>query len=191
MATLQDAVETQIKNIEKKTGKTLAVLKKAAESSGLSKHAELRAMFMKEFGLGHGDANALVHAVQKSDGTRAAEAKGATTPDVLGEIYAGPKMALRPIHDALMKHIVKFGDFETLPKKGYVSLRRKKQFAMLGPATQTRFELGLNDRNLKGGARLEAQPEGSMCHFKVKLTDVAQVDAEVIAWLKQAFDASA
>jgi len=68
--------------------------------------------------------------------------------DVVAALYTGPKAALRPIHDALMARINAFGEFETSPKKSYVSLRRKKQFAMLGPATSTRVELGLNIKSL-------------------------------------------
>ena len=36
--------------------------------------------------------------------------------------------------------------------------------------------------------RLEMQPPGGMCHFKVKLTDAAQVDDELVAWIKQAYE---
>jgi hypothetical protein len=46
--------------------------------------------------------------------------------------------------EKIMQQVSGFGEFEIAPKKGFVSLRRKKQFAMLGPATNTRFELGLN-----------------------------------------------
>ena len=40
-------------------------------------------------------------------------------------------------HEKLMKEIRQFGEFEIVPKKGYVSLRRKKQFVMIGPKTNT------------------------------------------------------
>ena len=95
---------------------------------------------------------------------------------------------MRPIHDALMAKIEKFGEFEIAPKKGYVSLRRKKQFAMLGPATNTRFELGLNLKDTAGTERLIEQPPKGMCSHKVKMTEAKEVDAEVIAWIKRAFD---
>ena len=51
MPKLQEAVQTQIKNIEAKTGKTLAQLRQVAASSKLVKHGELRAMFIKELQL--------------------------------------------------------------------------------------------------------------------------------------------
>ena len=87
-----------------------------------------------------------------------------------------------------MQAISQFGEFEIAPKKGYVSLRRKRQFAMLGPATNTRFELGLNHKSLSGDERLLAQPAGGMCSYKVKLTDASEVDEAIIAWIKQAYD---
>lgn len=51
----------------------------------------------------------------------------------------GPKAELRPIHDQLLLEIRKFGDFEEAPEKTYVCYRRKKQFAMIGPATKVAF----------------------------------------------------
>ncbi len=131
MSSLDQAAQTQLENIQKKTGKSLDELAALVKASGLTKHGEIRDMLKRELGLGHGDANALTHVVLQSDGASAAEDKSES--EVLDEIYSGKKADLRPIHDALMKHIDKFGEFEILPKKGYVSLRRKKQFAMIGP----------------------------------------------------------
>ena len=89
-----------------------------------------------------------------------------------------------------MAEIDKFGAFEIAPKKGYVSLRRKKQFAMIGPTTQSRVEVGLNMKGLDPTSRLSTMPAGGMCNYTVKLKDVTEVDAELIGWLRQAFDSS-
>ena len=186
MTSLEKAVLTQLANIQKKTGMSLEELSALAQKSGLSKHGELRDMFKEKLGLGHGDANALVHAIFESDGSRAA--KGKNEDAVLDEIYSGAKAGFRPIHEALMKHIDRFGEFEVAPKKGYVSLRRKKQFAMIGPKTNTRFEVGINAKDLKKNPRLLEQPKGSMCNYIVNLSDVNEVDAELIAWLKSAYE---
>lgn len=186
MSSLDKAVQTQIDNIQKKTGKSLDELAAIAKKSGLTKHGELRDMFKQKLGLGHGDANTLVHVVLKSDGTRAAEGK--SLDSVLDEIYTGAKAGFRPIHEKLMKEINKFGELEIAPKKGYVSLRRKKQFAMIGPKTNTRFEVGINAKDFKKNKRLLEQPKGSMCNYIVTLTDAKEVDAELIAWLKSAYE---
>ena len=188
MSSVEKALETQIQNIQKKTGKTLAELAALVKASGLTKHGEIRDMLKRDLGLGHGDANTLVHTVLKSDGESAAKAAGASTDDVLSEIYAGPKAALRPIHEKLMAAIGKFGEFEIAPKKGYVSLRRNKQFAMIGPATKTQVELGLNMKGVAPTDRLIALPPGGMCQYKVRLSQEIEVDAEVIQWVKTAYD---
>jgi hypothetical protein len=188
MSSLDKAIQTQLENIQKKTGMSLAECSSLVKKSGLSKHAEIRDMFMETLGLGHGDANALVHAVLDSDGARAADGKSMDA--VLDEIFSGPKAAFRPIHEKLMNEINAFGEFEIAPKKGYVSLRRKKQFAMIGPKTNTRFEVGINAKDFEKSPRLLEQPKGSMCNYIVNLADVKEVDTELIAWLKAAFEAA-
>jgi len=186
MSSLDKAFQSQLDNIQKKTGKSLDELTEVIRKSRLTKHGEIRDYLKRELGLGHGDANALVHAVLQSDGQRAAEGKSGD--QVLAEIYSGAKAHMRPIHEKLMKEINKFGAFEIAPKKGYVSLRRKKQFAMIGPKTNTRFEVGINAKDLKKNARLLEQPRGSMCNYVVNVTDAKEVDSELVAWIKSAYE---
>jgi hypothetical protein len=190
MADLDKAVATQLANIEKKTGKSLAQLTAAIKKSGFAKHGEIRSWLVAAYGLGHGDANTLTHLALKSDGASAAKAAGASTSDVLAEIYSGKKEQLRPIHDKLMKAIIKFGDHEVAPKKGYVSLRRKKQFAMLGPKTNERFELGLNLKEDIKDTRVKSVPPGGMCQYIVPLTSAEEIDDKLIAYIKRAYDAA-
>jgi uncharacterized protein DUF5655 len=86
--------------------------------------------------------------------------------DVLAGLYSGPKAALRPIHDRVIAAIREFGPFEDAPKKAYISLRRNRQFATLGPATNTRVELGLNMKGVAGTDRLQELPGGQMCNCR-------------------------
>jgi hypothetical protein len=190
MSSVERAKATQIANIQKKTGKSLDELTNLIQSSGLRKHGELRNMLMEKLGLGFGDATNLVHFVLKTDVEIAAKEKGLSTADVLDDIYNGAKVSLRPIHEKLISSIQQFGEFEIAPKKGYVSLRRKRQFAMLGPASNTQFELGINVKNLETDKRLVEQPAGSMCNYKVRITNADQVDEIVVSWVRRAYQAA-
>ena len=185
MTNLDKAIATQLANIEKRTGKSIAELTQIVKNSALSKHGELVKMLKTDLGMGHGDANMVVHFALKSDGQSAAERQ--TPEQVLDGLYTGPKEKLRPIHDKLLAAIREFGDFEEAPKKTYVSYRRKKQFAMIGPATNTRVEVGLNGKDLVAAERLLEQPAGRMCNYVVKLTDAHEVNAELLAWIKSAY----
>ena len=188
MDSLDKAAQTQLNNIQMKTGMSLTQLAALVKKSGLSKHGEIRDMLKQKLELGHGDANMVAHYALQSDGTSAA--KGKSTDAVLNEIYTGAKAGFRPIHEALMKHIHKFSEFEIAPKKGYVSLRRKKQFAMIGPKTNSRFEVGINAKDFKKNNRLLEQPKGSMCNYIVNLTNAKEVDAELVAWIKSAYESA-
>lgn len=187
MADLAQAVATQLANIEKRTGKTLAELAVIINNSGLQKHSELVAMLKNDLGMGHGDANTLVHTVKQSDGQSAAVAAGLIDSEVLDALYTGAKASLRPLHNALLAELIKLGAFEAAPKKTYVSYRRKKQFAMIGPATNTQLEVGLNIKELPANDRLKALPAGQMCNFKVRLSSLAEVDQELLGWIKAAY----
>ena len=187
---MEKAVQTQLANIEQRTGKSLDALAALVKSSGLTKHGEIRDMLKRDLGMGHGDANTLVHYVLQSDGASAARAAGASPDAVLDGIYSGAKASLRPIHDRLMSAIDEFGPFEIAPKKGYVSLRRKKQFAMIGPGTNTRVDVGLNMKGVTETARLKALPPGGMCQYQVRLTSAEEADQQLVAWIRTAYDSA-
>ena len=108
----------------------------------------------------------------------------------LDAIYTGAKAGLRPLHEQLVAAIAALGAIESAPRKSYVSLRRKKQFAMLGPATKDQLELGLNHKALPPSPRLKTQPLASMCQYAVRLGHPAEIDTELLAWVRSAFEAA-
>ena len=81
------------------------------------------------------------------------------------------------------------GDVEVSPKKTYVSLRRSKQFALVQPTTKTRVDVGLCLKGEATGPRLEAAGSfNSMVSHRVRLEKPADVDAELVGWLRQAYE---
>lgn len=186
MSSPEQALATQLRNIEAKTGQDLAALRLAIAGCGKKKHGEVRAWLMETYGLGYGDANTLAHVAAREDGA----APDAGSADPLAAIYTGKKAHLRSIHDAVMAAIQPWGDFEVAPKKAYVALRRKKQFAMLGPRSADRAELGINLKEDAGSERFVAQKPGGMCQYIVALSTPDEVDDEVLSVLRRAYDAA-
>jgi len=69
-----------------------------------------------------------------------------------------------------------------------VSIIRKKQFILIKPATKTRIDLGLKLKDKPTTERLEnSGPFGSMCSHRVKLSDVNEIDNELIEWMKESY----
>jgi hypothetical protein len=183
MDNLDKALEAQLKNMQTRAGKSLDALFAIIRKSGLTKFGEIREMLKKDLAMGHGDANTLVHAYNKATPGPTAEPPG----DPLDQIYSGAKAELRPIHDKIMSAISRFGPFEIAPRKAYVSLRRMKQFATIGPATKTRVEVGLNMKGIPVTSRPVALPPGGMCQYKINVMDVGEVNEELLGWIKQAY----
>jgi predicted transport protein len=121
--------------------------------------------------------------------TRESAAVSFDGDQLINDQYKG-KESLKPIFDALLSQILQLGvDVEMAPKKASVSLRRKRQFCLIQPSTKTRIDVGLkfNDRPTKG--RLESSgPFGAMCTHRVQVTEQNQVDAELLALIKEAYE---
>ncbi|WP_323762624.1 DUF4287 domain-containing protein [Maricaulis sp.] len=186
-ASPEDMARTMIANMPEKTGKSLDEWVAILKASGLEKHGEMVKLLKSEHGMTHGFANLVAHEVKSG----VVSAPAAAT-DLVEAQYAGGKAGLRPIHDALISAATGFGsDVELAPKKAYVSLRRAKQFGLIQPSTKTRVDLGLNLKGVEPAGRLEASGSfNAMCTHRVRLDGPAAVDAEVIGWLRQAYDAA-
>lgn len=175
---------SMIANLAEKTGKPLAAWLKVAEASGKTKHGQLVKVLKEEHGMTHGYANLVAHehlasAAAHSDGDDLVEAQ-----------YAGARADLRPIYDALLAKLAAFGpDVEVAPKKAYVSLRRSKQFALIQPSTKTRVDVGLNLKGEEPTERLEVSGSfNSMCTHRVRLSSKKDVNAQLVRWLRAAYD---
>jgi hypothetical protein len=181
----EDGMASLIQNLETKTGKSLEAWVKLARGSGLRKHKELMAYLKAEHGLTHGYANQIALKAVADDN---APQRG--SEDAIDAQYQGAKSGLRPIYDAIVAAVKPFGpDVEIAPKKANVSLRRSKQFGLIQPSTATRVDVGLILKAVPASGRLE--PSGSfnaMFTHRVRVTNVAQVDAELIDWLHRAYE---
>ena len=186
MATDPEAqLASMSENLKANTGKSLDQWTKIARNSGKQKHGELVSWLKAEHGVTHGYANLIAHTTFKSD----AASQTADGIDLVSAMFDGDKAALRPIFDALMKAIHAFGsDIEESPKKGYLSLRRKTQFATLHPSTKTRFDVGLKLKGTPASGRLEAAGSWNlMMTHRVRLESATEVDQQLIAWLRDAY----
>ncbi len=188
MNIVDTAIQSQLKNLQQRSGKTLDELLVHIKNSGLTRHGEIRELLKHDFAMGHGDANTLTHYYLGSSAAFTPPSGADDLAAVIDALYQGDKAALRPVNDSVMAAIHMLGHFEIAPKKGYLSLRRKKQFAMLGPASRGRIEIGLNMKNMPASERLIPQAAGGMCQYKVYLNRVEELDDDVKGWLKTAFE---
>ena len=177
----QEMAEAMVASLREKTGRTLEQWAALVKKSGAAKHGEVVKFLKGEHGVGHGYANLIASRCLASP-----QGEG----DLVAAQYAGARAHLKPIHDALVAAAKKFGsDVEVSPKKTSVSLRRARQFALILPATNSRVDLGLKLPGVPVAGRLEKWPD-TMCTHRVRLESKADVDKEVLGWMRQSYDAA-
>jgi len=186
--TSDQARESYVRGIEAKAGRPIDELAAQVASWGPGKHGELLAKAKEAFGLGHGHANLLVHlARERAEGAAGTPAEAGADP--LDAIYAGSKAPLRALHEAFMARVADLGPFEVAPKKANVSLRRRKQFALVGPGSRGRLEVGVNLRGAEGTTRFEALGPGKMCTHRTFVSEAGEIDDELLAFVREAYAA--
>lgn len=173
--------ESMAASLHAKTGRTLEGWVALVRDEGLSRHGAITKLLTTEHGLTGGYANFIaLTALRPAEPT-----------DQAGQvdmIYSGRNAALRPLHDAVIDAIEGFGAMEQSPKKAWVSLRRSKQFAMVGPGTKGRLDVCLNLDEVPAGHRLEAMT--GMATRRVRVSRADEIDAELVGWLRAAYDKS-
>jgi hypothetical protein len=186
MSSVDDMAAKMAANIAEKTGKSVEEWVAVVKASAHEKHGQIVKFLKSDHGFTHGYANFVAHMALNSSSV------GADAGDLVAAQYAGPKADLKPIYDKVIGLVEGFGEgLEIAPKKSYVSLRRKKQFALVQPSTKTRVDLGINLKGREPEGALEASGSfNSMVSHRVRLTSVDDVNADVARWLQEAFDAA-
>jgi hypothetical protein len=184
MASVEDGIAAQIRNIETAYGKPIDAWIQLVKASGLAKHNEIVAMLKTDHGMRHGAAHRVALVARNAD-----QPAPATADAAIQALYTGKRAALRPLHDKLIAAIADFGgDIEQVPKKGYVSLRRAKQFAMIQPSAMGRLDVGLILKAHEPTGRLEsAKGFNALFTHRVRIQTAADIDDELCAWLHQAY----
>ena len=155
------------------------------DQQDFKKHGEIIKFLKEKHGFTHGYANFVAHKSRES-------VTGPTgDQDLILNQYRG-KEGLLLIYAKLIAEINKFDpDIEIAPKKTSVSLRTKKQFVLIQPSTKTRIDLGLKIKDKAPEGRLESSgPFGTMCTHRIQLTDISDVDNEVIEYMREAYEKS-
>ena len=178
MATVEEGIQSQLRNIEKEYGKTIDELVLVVTESGLTKHNEVVAMLKQRYGMSHGAAHRVSLTARNRAAPPATADSGVAPP--LQEVYAG-----------LLEKAVSLGkDVEQAPKRGYVSLRRRKQFAMLQPGARW-INVGLVLAKQPPKGRLESAAKwNALFTHRVRVAAKADIDDELESWLKRAYAAA-
>jgi len=179
---MDKALQTMISNMPEKTGKSLEEWIALLGTKTFDKHSEAVNFLKNKHKVTHGFANTIV---------TLSKAEPAEPIDLVKAQYKG-KESLIPMYQSLLSIAQEFGeDVIITPKKTSVSIIRKRQFALIKPATKTRIDLGLKLKDKPATERLQnSGPFGTMCTHRVQLTDISHVDSELLSWLKEAYDMS-
>lgn len=178
-STPEDQLATMMANIPEKTGKPLPEWIEIIEESGHEKHGAILKFLKAEHGISHGFANLIASRARETG----------EEVDLVAVQYSGAKESLRPIYEEVITFAQSLGpDVEIAPKKGSVSLRRKKQFALITPATKSRIDLGVALKGNEPTDRLETY--NAMCSHRVRLETISDFDNEAKDWVREAYSRS-
>jgi uncharacterized protein DUF5655/uncharacterized protein DUF4287 len=176
MTTPEEGIRSQLRNIESRYGRSIDLLVADVAGSGLTKHGDVVAMLKERYGMAHGAAHRV-----------SLVARDRLTTGSSGSSVAAPAW-VETLYEELLGAIAGLGeDVKQAPKKGYVSLRRRRQFAMLRPGARW-VDLGLVLAGVEAGGRLEpAAAWNALFTHRVRIASTAEIDDEIGAWLREAY----
>lgn len=175
------SLDTMIENLKKNTGNTLEDWLTILRKEKFTKHGDIIKFLKGTHQVTHGYANLIAHKFKEN------QSEPAEAEDFIEAQYKGKEHFL-PLYNQLVKFVTSLGnDVEVSPKKSYVSIRRAKQFAIINPATKTRFEIGLNLKGVQPTEILLTEKPNAMCSHKINLSSESELNENVFHWITEAY----
>jgi predicted transport protein len=180
--------QAYLDTIKAKTGMDPEDFQTIAAEKGLLvgdiKAGPIQKWLKDDYGLGAGHSMALVSVF------RARLLAQPTKEQAMDKFFAGPKAVWRLTWDELMAKIMRFGsDIALQPTDTYIGIvRAGKKFAVVA-TTAARMDVGLKLKGEPVTDRLMASGSwNAMCSHRVQLFDGAELDDELLGWLREAYD---
>jgi hypothetical protein len=182
--------------LPQKTGRSLEEWIAFVRKSGLSTEKERREWLKKEHRLGTNSAWWIAERAEgKGMEEDSAEAYLEAAEEWVEAMFSGPRAALRPVYDQLLKVALSVNkDVKACPGKTAVALYRKHVFAQIKVSTNTRVDLGLALGNLKTPRRLidtGGYEKKDRITRRIAVTSKTDIDDELQQWLKKAWEMAA
>jgi hypothetical protein len=181
--------QAYLDTIKAKTGKTPEDFRALAREKGLLepgvKPAQIIEWAKEDFSLGHGHAMAIVAVLGQAKGA------GLVADEKVDAQFTGKKAQWRPLYERVLESARGFGEVSLAPTNSYVSLLKNgKKFAIVQP-TADRLDVGVKLAAAEPTERFEAAGSwNTMVTHRVRLSADDQLDAELVDWLKRAYDAA-
>ena len=139
------------------------------------------AWLKEDFGLGQGHGMAIVSTLSQRP----------VASDRIEKQFAGGKARWRSSYEALLTTLEADGPVGIAPTATYISLLRgSNKFAIVAFTTE-RMDVGIKLKDAPVTDRFEASgPWNVMVTHRARITDAAQVDAELLGWLRRAYQAA-
>ena len=180
--------QAYLDTIKAKTGMDPEDFQKIAAERGLLagdiKAGPIQKWLKDDYDLGAGHSMALVSVFRNNLLAQP------TKEEAIDKFFVGPKAAWQLTWDELMATIMKFGPDVTLaPTDTYIGIvRAGKKFAVVA-TTATRMDVGLKLKGEPVTDRLAASGNwNAMCTHRVQLFDGAELDDQLLGWLREAYD---
>jgi hypothetical protein len=182
-----------VRELPEKTGLSLDEWLELTRKSGARTEQERREWLKKEHKLGTNSAAWIAGRLEgKNKEEDSPEAYLKTAAEWVEAQYAGPRAALRPLYEQLLKFGFSVGkDVKACPCKTMVPLYRNHVFAQIKPSTNSRIDFGLALGNTKAPNRLintgGYEKKDRITH-RIEVKSKADIDDELKKWLKKAYE---
>jgi hypothetical protein len=186
-------VQKWIGDLPQKTGRSLEEWLALTKESGPSTEKERREWLKKEHKLGTNSAAWIAERLEgKGLEEDSPEAYLKTAAEWVEAQYSGPRAALRPLYERLLRLGFSLGkDVKSCPCKTMVPLYRNHVFAQIKPSTNTRIDLGFALGSMKTPTRLidtGGYEKKDRITRRIEIKSKTDVDDQVKRWLEQAYD---